>query len=345
MAGVFELTAFLDKIRQSLKDWSKSTNLPFLSDPHSPNSILIALSGGADSVALLIAMREFQNDFGWDLHAAHFNHELRGEESDSDANWVEDLCETLRVKLLVEKASQCKNSDSIKSEESARSMRYKFLTRCAKEKNCSAIFFAHHQNDQVETILHHIIRGTGLRGLRGIPSRRMLDSEIELFRPMLSIRKDEILEYLESVGQNFREDSTNAFSDFTRNKLRNELIPLLKSEFNPSFEDAILGLGKRAAEVEEIIQFTVNDLLDDCILDSEVGVCKIALKSIQSKPASLIKEFFIQLWINKNWPRQKMGESEWNRLAEIAQSDSDRSIDLAGGIHIQKRGRLMVITQ
>jgi len=206
-------------------------------------TVLCALSGGADSVTLFHRLYTLQEPLGFTLAAAHYNHCLRGEESDRDEVFVRDLCARYGVPLTVgsgDVAGYAK-ARGLTLEEAARELRYDFLTAAAQGAGASRIATAHNAGDNAETILLHLIRGAGLQGLTGIPPRRGA-----LVRPLLTTTREEIIAYLSRHGLDHVEDSTNADNAYSRNKLRNQVIPLLQ-ELNPQ---AVEHMGAAAARLK-----------------------------------------------------------------------------------------------
>lgn len=194
------------------------------------NHILCAVSGGADSVCLLHWLKGQAAEKGFTLTAAHFNHRLRGAESDRDAAFVEKLCREWKVPCVVgtgDVSGEARRRGA-GIEETARALRYDFLERTAAELGAGLIATAHNANDNVETMLLHLIRGSGLQGLTGIRPRRG-----KLIRPFLTTTRAKILSYLEEHQLPHVEDSTNADTAYARNRLRHQVIPLLE-ELNPA---------------------------------------------------------------------------------------------------------------
>lgn len=188
--------------------------------------VLVALSGGADSTALLLIMKEL----GYKLEALHCNFQLRGEESDRDQTFVEELCKKQGVPLSVWhfETEKVAKERGISIEMAARDLRYDWFREEMKSRKAACIAVAHHQDDQAETLLLNLLRGTGLRGLAGVSPKH--DG---IIRPLLCLRRDEILRYLESRGQSYVTDSTNSERIAQRNKVRLDVMPLLQS-INPS---------------------------------------------------------------------------------------------------------------
>lgn len=188
--------------------------------PDRSSRILAAVSGGADSVALLRALE--MSDV--ETIAINCNFHLRGEESDRDSSFVRALCEKLDIPLIAVDfdVEAYKKERNISTEMACRDLRYDAFRRIKKEQNCDRIAVAHHLDDNVETILLNLFRGTGIEGLTG-----MKPDNGEIIRPFLSLRRCQILNFLEEIGQDYVTDSTNLQSDFKRNFIRNELLPLI----------------------------------------------------------------------------------------------------------------------
>ena len=215
------------------------------------NKTLVALSGGADSVALLRVLLQL----GFSCEAAHCNFHLRDKESDRDEAFVRSLCEELQVALHVQHFDTQATAESkgISTEMAARELRYDWFEELRQATGCHAIAVAHHQDDSVETLLLNLIRGTGIKGLQGIrPKNRAI------VRPLLCVNRQEILDYLQHLGQAYVTDSTNLQTDYTRNKIRLELLPLLSS-INPSIKEGLLQTASHLNEVLHIYNKSIAE--------------------------------------------------------------------------------------
>lgn len=212
----------------------------------SGDSVIVALSGGADSVCLLSVLCGLREELSIDVAAAHLNHMIRGTEADRDEAYAAELCTRLGVKFYAERCDVplLAESEGISSEEAGRRARYEFLKRIAKEHGYGKIATAHNRNDMAETVLMRVIRGTGIDGLRGIKYNRG-DGVI---RPLLDVMREDIEAYCAETDLKYCTDSTNLSSDYTRNRVRNELIPMLKENFNPRIIDTLCVLSDNAAE-------------------------------------------------------------------------------------------------
>lgn len=197
--------------------------------------ILCAVSGGADSMCLLHWLHVQAKDRGFFLSAAHFNHHLRGAESDRDADFVEDWCAHQDIPFFLGSGDVIAHAqaEGLGVEEAARILRYAFLEDVARQAGATSIATAHNTDDNAETLLLHLVRGSGLQGLTGIPPRRG-----NLIRPLLTTSRAEILSYLEAHGLPHVEDSTNADTIYARNNLRHQVLPLLR-ELNPQLNDTL----------------------------------------------------------------------------------------------------------
>ncbi len=298
-------------------------------------AILIGVSGGADSVALLRGLVELRNEFALSLHVAHLNHKLRGAASDADAVWVERLAASLKLPVEIGSVENDLTNERGGVEEAARDARHRFLNETAARVNCHTIALAHTADDQVETVLHHLFRGTGMSGLRGIPPERLLPGDIRLVRPMLSIHRELIEAYLLELGQDFRTDASNTDTGLTRNWLRHELLPQLRSHFGEKVDLSLTRLSEQAAEIEATLTSLAERLLDQSLLDAQPDAVRLDMRPLANQPRHLVREAFVQLWQRQQWPRQSMGFAEWNRLAEVSLSGG--STNLPGGI-VARRG-------
>lgn len=235
---------------------------------------LVALSGGADSVALLRILLKL----GYKLEAIHCNFNLRGAESERDEAFCKTLCDEMKVPLHIAhfdtKAYASLHHISI--EMAARELRYTYFAQLRNDLDAESVCVAHHKDDQAETILLNIIRGSGIKGVTGMAEKRDF-----IVRPLLSVSRDEIVDFLHIIGQNYITDSSNLVADVKRNKLRLEIIPLLKS-LNPSVVDAISGLSDNAKEAMSFTESALKEWKSKCYNNSEQS---INIKVLKSSPS------------------------------------------------------------
>ncbi len=309
-----------------------------------PSSVVAGVSGGADSVALLRGLLACEAGClsGVRLTVAHFDHGLRGEESAADADWVAELCRSLNLQCIVGTASDV-SSSPVSSEESARDCRYSFLQRVAEDQQAQAILLAHTADDQAETVLHHLIRGTGLSGLRGIPETRSLTESVQLIRPILDVKRVEVEAWLVSIGQDWRVDRTNEDSRFTRNRIRHELLPLLEQEFNPQIRRVIRSLSRQAGELSDFARACAEEAAEGIVLAASEQSIRIDCAPLMDQPAVLVRETLLLVWQHAGWPLQRMGFDQWDRLAAIVSQAG--AVSLPGQIDAVRRGSLLVLTR
>lgn len=305
--------------------------------------VLVAVSGGADSVALLRGLHHLrQRDSGeGKLYVAHFNHRLRGEAADADQQWVAQLAQRLGIEFLTERAP---TADSLRSEEAARRTRYEFLTQAAGATGARYVAMGHTADDQIETVLLRIFRGTGLAGLAGIPAIRPLGQVATIVRPMLAIRRHEVEQALQSLGQEYRTDASNAESSFTRNWVRNELLPLVRAGLPYPVDSSLLRLASQAAEWQAAITDLTSKLTSEAIrIETSPPALRLHLPSLAQLPSILVQEGCRQAWRQLAWPEQQMTQGDWQRLASASERDGPLPM-LPGGISSQREGEWLVVT-
>ncbi len=232
-----------------VKDYIKQHNLLNSNDLY-----IVALSGGADSVALLL----FLDEMGYQVHAAHCNFHLRGAESDRDEAFCESLClqKNIPFHRIHFDTLTYAETHHVSVEMAARELRYVYFEQLRKDIGASGICVAHHRDDSVETVLMNLIRGTGLRGLTGIQPRNGV-----VLRPLLCVSRQEIEHFLQERGQEYVTDSTNLVADVLRNKLRLQIIPLLQT-LNPAAIDNILRSTEHLAEAQLVLDSISYKLKD-----------------------------------------------------------------------------------
>jgi tRNA(Ile)-lysidine synthase len=311
---------------------------------------LVAVSGGPDSVALLRAMLAVRRPGAGRLIVAHFNHGLRGRESDDEEQFVQELSRRLGLPCHVGRAAPATDSDGWTSEEAARRTRYAFLSDVAAQRGARYVATGHTADDQAETVLHRILRGTGIGGLSGIRSHRQLLHGVSLVRPLLGVRRSSLLEYLAVLGQDYCQDSSNQSREFTRNRLRNDLIPRLESDYNAQLIPALGRLAILADEVQQWLDQQTTELMATCVElndDGQEAVVVVDCRGLPAVRALLVRELFVAIWKQRAWPRQAMGFDKWDELAQLARSsmgdNEHRTLVLPGGLFAQRIGSRLTL--
>ncbi len=225
--------------------------------------ILVAVSGGVDSMVLLHALASLAGKQDWQLFTAHFNHRLRGHSSNADETLVRKAAAGLNLPVVVEAAdvrSFAKRS-KLSIEMAARKLRHEFFARAARDRKISTVALAHHADDQVELFFLRLLRGAGGEGLAGMKRRSPspADRKITLIRPLLGLAKSELLKFARENKIHFREDATNASMNVLRNRIRNELLPLLQKQYQPGLAKSVLRLMEIVGAESEVIGQLADD--------------------------------------------------------------------------------------
>lgn len=214
------------------------------------DSIVIGVSGGPDSICLLNVLNELKNELNFKIYVAHINHMIR-KEADEETEYVKSFCKNIEVECFVKRIDVIKISKELKmgTEEAGRKIRYDFFEEVLKNTNSNKIATAHNNNDKVETIIMNILRGSGIAGLKGLDPIR----ENKFIKPLLEISREEIEAYCEENRLAPRIDKSNNENIYTRNKVRNSVIPYIKKEFNPNILKTINRLSEVATEENEYL--------------------------------------------------------------------------------------------
>ena len=285
-------------------------------------NVTVALSGGADSVALLRAVLEIKQQVAGvgTVAALHVNHQLRYDESDLDAAWCERLCRALDVQLTVLEGNVSRRAtvegDGI--EAAARAERYELLTKAAEGMGARYLATAHTCDDQVETVLLRLLRGTGLRGLGAIPRTRALTPSLTIVRPLLDCSRETLTAYLTNISQSYCTDSSNLDSQYTRNRVRNELLPLLREQYNPEVNDALIRYATQAQDAQNLIEVLAGELLAQGDLMASDTQLSLLLSVFEGKPRIVVCESLRIVWRDTKLPEQAMTYQWWRRLGELA---------------------------
>lgn len=311
--------------------------------------VMAAVSGGADSVALLRALSEAKRAAGGAgrVMAAHVNHLLR-EESNDDEAWLCQQCLQWDVPLAVKRVDvnqlAAQRGDGV--EAAAREARYRTLAQMAEEAGARFVVTAHTRDDQAETVLFRLVRGTGLRGLAGMRRARALSPSVTLMRPLLGCTRAELRAYLDALGQSWREDPTNLDSRFARNRLRETVLPLLREGFNPEADAAVVRAAELVGEAQDVIDSFAATLAETCGASADAGGVTLHTAPLAGQPALLVVETLRQSWRAAGWPEQAMTHGWWSRLASLAQAeDDDRVLNLPGNVLARREGDLLSLAR
>ena len=277
--------------------------------------IIVALSGGADSVALLRIL----HTLGYDCEAAHCNFHLRGTESDRDEMFVRKLCKTMKTPLhTIDFATeQYAIEKKISIEMAARELRYQWFAEIKEKTKADVIAVAHHQDDSVETVLLNLIRGTGINGLLGIRPKNG-----DIVRPLLCISRKEITDYLQNAGQEYMTDSTNLQDEYTRNKIRLNLLPLMQ-EINPLVKEHIIDTSNYLNDVNRIYNKGIEEGKQRVI---EKGNIRIVPLLKEPSPEALLFEILYPLGFNAAQPKNILTRLEGQTGKQFISKDGWRVV-------------------
>lgn len=288
--------------------------------------ILVAVSGGPDSVALLrllhVLKQERQQNLA-DLHVVHVNHRIR-KNSDQDAQFVIDLARQLGIKSHLICREHDGPESGWQSEQALRQFRYRAILETAHRLSSRLVVTAHTADDQMETLLFRLARGTGLYGLTGIPVVRVKDG-VSIVRPLLKIRKTELLGLLKQLDQPFCIDETNDSSGYARNFIRNEIIPALSQKFGGQFSQSLERIAFQAAEQIQLL----DELAEPLIVRhfDGFGVADLA----QAHPV-VVRHALRTIWKQAGYDEGAMTAEKWKLLQQFVVSGNDGHLQLPGAV-------------
>ncbi|MCA9403434.1 MAG: tRNA lysidine(34) synthetase TilS [Candidatus Omnitrophica bacterium] len=309
------------------------------------DSIVIGVSGGPDSMALLHLLYELRHDLGIQLHVAHYNHRWR-DSADDDEEFVRRQARNLGLSFSVGRA-RAKGAKSAKgsAEERAREARIKFFRKIVDKIGAHKVAVAHTKDDLAETVLMRIIRGTGIQGLQAMGACVNLDGVIFL-RPLLEIPKDELLTYLEKGKHTFRNDPTNKDLDFFRNRVRHKLLPLLRKDYNPQIDDALINLSHTAAwDYIFMRQQTAHCFSRTCKFDETRGKIDLDIAVFMTESAALRSMVLRKIYQDLTGNTRQLTRAHVRAVEEaLKQGSKGPAVTWPGGITIQRgRGRLTFV--
>jgi tRNA(Ile)-lysidine synthase len=315
-----------------------------LGDP--PPGLVVAVSGGPDSVALLRALLAVRAEQPIPLVVAHLNHRLRGADSDADEAFVANLhaqmsaigslplaCRGLDVASLA-----AERGDNL--EATAREERYHWLAEVAGAHGLRHVATGHTANDQAETVLHRLLRGTGLQGLRGIAFRREIAPGIEVVRPLLEVGREQVLAFLQEIAQPAQHDASNDDQRFMRNRIRGELLPLLARDYNPGIVEVLTRLARQAEETFAEEEEAAAELLALAERPRAGALVILDVVALRQTSPRRVRAALRWLWQREGWLMDGMKFRDWQRLADLVQVESGAH-DLPGGVQARRSGGVL----
>jgi tRNA(Ile)-lysidine synthase len=289
---------------------------------------LVALSGGADSVALLLILK----DFGYRIEAAHCNFHLRGEESNRDEEFVKKLCDekAIPIHLIHFDTNEYAVLHQVSIEMAARDLRYGYFRQLRQDIGADKVCVAHHRDDAVETLLMNLVRGSGVHGLTGIRAHHD-----DIVRPLLAVSRQEIEDYLHSIGQSYVTDSTNLVDDVLRNKIRLNVLPLLE-QINPNVAENIGNTARFMQETEKVVEAVIRQQQEELIeRDAQEKTEIVAIEALNRLPSP---ELFLYEWLAK----KGFNTTQVEQLAEHLEGVSGRTFETPDYLLLIDRDHLVL---
>ena len=308
----------------------------------SEDAVLVAVSGGPDSVSLVLSLLALQKKYRIKIGITHLNHMLRGEESIRDQSFVKALADKLDLPFFGEqkdvRAYAKKHGQSI--EEAGREVRYQFFDQVAKNHGYKKIATGHNKDDNVELVLMNLLRGSGPKGLSGIPPYR----EKKYIRPLIRVSKSRVLDFLKVEKQSYVVDSSNTDMAYLRNKIRHSLIPHLQSEYNPEITDALDRLSNILKQEEDFWNTQTEQAFHNCLIKSEIDYLYFAKSSMSDlHPALLNRVFRTAIFCIKK-DLKRISHAHINDVVQFCfNSTSGISMDLPDQIRVYKNKTSIMI--
>lgn len=305
------------------------------------DGVIAGISGGADSVCLLWILHQLKEELHFEITVVHVNHGLRGEEAGEDQHYVEHLCETLKIPCVV----YCKDvrktalSEGMSEEEAGRKLRYQCFYEVMKQTNGNKIAAAHHKDDSAETILFHLFRGSGFKGLSGIQGVRD-----PIIRPLLCCRRIEIEEYLNAQEISWRTDSTNLENEYTRNKIRNQLVPFITEHINHQAVEHILWAGELFKEAEDYFSGIAKEISGNHVRVEENRI------SVVIEPLKVLNPIIQRYLVRDCYRMLAKGLKDFtaghsSQVLELMEKETGRQVSLPGGILASKNYKELVFVK
>ena len=246
----------------------------------SGDKLVLGVSGGPDSISMLNILNEIKEEWQFQIYVAHINHMIR-KEADDDEIYVQQYCEKNNIQFFVKRVNvqEIANIQKMGTEEAGRNIRYEFFEEVLQKVGANKIAIAHNKNDKIETIVMNLLRGSGLSGLKGIEPIR----EQRIIRPLIECERQEIEQYCEQYILEPRIDKTNFENDYTRNKIRNIVIPYIKNEFNPNIIETMDRLSQVATEESNYIELQVEKIYQKLLIERSQKQIILKLKEFNQQ--------------------------------------------------------------
>ncbi len=335
----FPTAMFIDKVKDTILKYNLLEKY---------DKVLVALSGGPDSVALLFSLKALKKEFMLDLYAAHLDHKFRGEESREDMRFCKRLAEKLGVPIACgeKDVPALANEKGISSEEAARQERYDFLMQTAADMGIKKIAVGHNSDDQAETVLMRTLRGAGTAGLGGMSFSKKIGG-YAVIRPLMELSRKEIERFISENDISVRKDSSNDETVFTRNKIRHEVLPFLEKEFNPNLKDVLCNMAENLREENDFINKYSKRKFRGMSRRNGKKEILLDIRKLKKQEPAVMKRIVRAALEESKGNLRRFTYRHWKEIEDLIYNRPVRSVvDLPGGIDIEKkRSALSVINK
>jgi tRNA(Ile)-lysidine synthase len=306
-------------------------------------SVLIGVSGGPDSIALAQVLTNLKENLGIRIGLAHLNHMLRGSDALADEAFVREFAGEHNLDLVVEKKNiaELAKKQRLCVEEAGRNARYDFFTRVAGEKGFHRVALGHHRDDNVEQVLMNLVRGTGPRGLRGIPPVR----QEKFIRPLIRLSRADILAFLDAINQTYRVDGSNEDTSYLRNRIRHCLIPFLETQFNPDIKTGIARMSGIIEQEDNLLDRMAQTALDNATTETEKKRIDLSIPEINRLDRALGARVIRAALLSVKQDLRRISNTHIRDILNFAgkKGASGKSLDLPGQIRVYRHRNILRI--
>ena len=310
----------------------------------SRDAVVVGVSGGPDSVALLHVLLKFSSKYSLRLGVAHLNHSLRQDDSDRDADFVSDLAKKFNLPCYIKKEDICKYKleKKLSLEEAARHVRYSFFNQVAEDKQFNKIALGHHSDDNAELVLMNLFRGSGPLGLSGIPKVR----NRKIIRPLIELKRDELIDFLHKNELKYVSDTSNRDTRYIRNRIRHNLIPLLKTSYNPKIIDTLNRLASIVSTEEEWMDGIILLAFKQTVLSIENDNVTLSVPRLCDEHLAVQRRIIRKAIATIKGDLRRIRFSHIDSALGLLESRSAHgNLDLPNRITIQRSGGILIVTR
>lgn len=306
------------------------------------DNIVVGLSGGADSVSLFYILREYKKMVQFNLYAVHINHNIRGEEALRDEKYVEKICEEENVPLFIFSCdvTGIAKKNRLSVEEAGRIIRYEKFREVLNAHGGGKIAVAHHMNDQAETIMFNMIRGSGIKGIGG-----MNPANGDIIRPLLCVKRAEIEEYLSSIGREYCTDSTNLHDDYMRNRLRLKLIPYIEENINANFVENINEMAQILRETDDFMADCTDKIYGDSLIEKEDKKVILDTKMLKTAHPAIVKRVIRKSFLEAGMGLKDVTKTHTEDVAALITKTTGKSVMLPLGYRAVNEYERLIIAK